>query len=186
MQEPAEFTPESDRKPRKRLNTEMIVAIAAIVVSIMTLFVYIYQARIMMDQQHTSVWPYVEWTMTRYNEEAQEFYISVINKGVGPALVKETHLYLGDTLYTFGEYRKFMANLIGEGNRDALWIMYSVVDNRVLAPGEEVKIFHVKNWKDVRIPAFDFKRITYDICYCSIYDDCWTTDGTISKEGGCK
>jgi hypothetical protein len=181
-----ETTNNPDNPQKKRFGTEMIVALAAIMVSVMTLFVYIYQARIMQEQQHTSVWPYVEWTTTYYSEENQEFYISVINKGVGPALMKDSKLYLDDKLYSYGEYHEFMNDLLGQGKRDSLWIMYSVVDNRVMAPGEEVKIFHVKNWKESRIPQVDFKRIKYTLCYCSIYGDCWTTDGTISREGSCQ
>jgi hypothetical protein len=182
-----EDTP-NDQPKKKLLSTEMIVATAAIAVSILTLFVYIYQARIMADQQHTSVWPYVEWTTTFYSEETQEFYISVVNKGVGPALVKDTNLYLDDTLYTYHEHRDFLANLFGleRGNLDSLWVMSSVVENRVMAPGEEVKLLHVKSRRATRIPQFDFRRYKYTICYCSIYGDCWTTDGTISKEGECK
>lgn len=173
-------------KSKRKLSTEMIVALAAIVVSIMTLFVYIYQARIMQEQQHTSVWPHVEWATTYYSEVSQEFYISVVNKGVGPALVNDTKLYLDDKAYSYNEYSEFMKDLLGQGKRDSLWIVYSVADNRVLAPGDEVKIFHVKNWREARIPKVDFNRIRYTLCYCSIYNDCWTTDGTVSKEGNCK
>ena len=178
--------PSGGEHPRKGIKSEVIVAISAIAISIMTLFVYIFQAQIMMDQQHTSVWPYVEWTSTYYSEENQEFYISVVNKGVGPALIKDTRLTLDDSVYSYDRYGDFMKALIGKGRRDSLWVMYSVADNRVLAPGEEVKIVHVKNWQTARIPTFNIRRITYTICYCSIYDDCWTTDGTISKEGRCK
>ena len=164
----------------------MLVALSAIVISIMTLAVYIFQARIMMEQQHTSVWPYVEWTLTYISEENQEFYISVINKGVGPALVKDTRLYLDGNVYKHHEYGNFMKDLLGEERRDSLWILYSVVDNRVMAPGEEVKIFHVKSWKNRRIPLVEYSRIKYTLCYCSIFKDCWTTDGTISVEAQCK
>lgn len=183
---PTPMEDSSSEQPKKRFSTEMIVALSAVVVSIMTLFVYIYQARIMMDQQHTSVWPYIEWTPTYYSEENQEFYISVINKGVGPALVKDTKLYLDDTLYTYNEYDKFIEKLLGPGKRKALWVMTSSVANRVMAPGEEVKLFHVKNWKDARIPDIQRKRYRLSICYCSIYGDCWTTNGTVSKEGACE
>jgi hypothetical protein len=164
----------------------MIVALAATLVSIMSLAVYIFQAQLMMEQQHTSVWPYVEWTTTYINDDNQEFYISVINKGVGPALVKDTRLYLDGKVYKYNDYKGFLKNLLGEGRSDSLWILYSVVDNRVMAPGEEVKIFHVKSWRGKRIPVVDYKRYKYTLCYCSVYKDCWTTDGTISVEGECK
>lgn len=171
---------------RRRISTDRIVAVAAITISVMTLFVYIFQSRIMLEQQHNSVWPHVEWTMTNINEEEQQFYISIINKGVGPALIKEVKFYLDGKVYLSGDYTEFMKNLLGEGRRDSLWIVYSTVDGRVLAPGEEIKIFNVKSWKGVRIPPIDYNRFRYTLCYCSIYNDCWTTDGTISGESKCK
>lgn len=186
MEEMPGSTPHLDPTKKSRLSSEMIVALAAIVVSVMTLGVYIFQARIMADQQQTSVWPYVEWTLTFLSEENQEFYISVMNKGVGPALINDTKLYLDGKPYTYNDYRDFMKDLVGQETRDCLWIVYSVADNRVMAPGEEVKIFHAKAWQGTRIPSIDYDRIKYSLCYCSIYDDCWTTDGTISVEGRCR
>ncbi|MCW5911081.1 MAG: hypothetical protein KIT62_08400 [Cyclobacteriaceae bacterium] len=184
MEEIPKSAASPDQSVKKGLRSEMIVALSAIVVSIMTLSVYIFQARIMMDQQHTSVWPYVEWVYNYISEENQEFYISVINKGVGPALVRDSKIYLDGKLYK--DYSDLIKDLVGEGKRDSLWIVYSGVDNSVMAPGEEVKIFHVKSWRGTRIPMVDSKRFNYTLCYCSIYKDCWTTDGTNLVEGQCK
>ena len=66
-----------------RFSTEMVVSLCVIFVSIATLMVYVYQARIMQSQLHASVWPYVEWGTSNY----QKFEIIVQNKGIGPALV---------------------------------------------------------------------------------------------------
>lgn len=166
---------------KKGLKSEVIVAVAAIAVSVMTLFVYIYQARIMIAQQHTSVWPHLEVSDTYTSTDAeQDFYFEVSNKGVGPALVKQTKLTLDGKPYA--NSMEMLGDLLGEKQRDSLWILYSSVSNRVLAPGDQVKIFHIKNWKGARIPNIEVKRIRFTVCYCSIYDDCWSTDGT---EGEC-
>jgi hypothetical protein len=172
-----------DTSSKKGLKSEMIVAVAAIVVSVMTLFVYIFQARIMMDQQHTSVWPYVEWSTTFISEDAQEFYLEVVNKGVGPALIKQETLSLNGKEYQ--NYKEMLGELLGEDKRDALWIVYSSIDNRVLAPGESAKIFHVKNWKEARIPEVNYSGLAYSVCYCSIYDDCWITQGSPPEDSDC-
>jgi len=175
----------------------MIVALAAITVSVMTLFVYIYQARIMTEQQHTSVWPFLEWSTTVMNADDQEFYLEVMNKGVGPALVKGSKLTLDGIQYMesrdtvdgkpIGDYRDMIKKLIGESRHDSLWIMYSVIDNRVLAPSEQVRIFHIKNWKSARIPSVDYySRLAYSIVYSNIYGDCWTTQGSVSEESECE
>lgn len=163
----------------------MIVGIAAIVVSVMTMFVYIFQAGIMMDQQHMSVWPYVEWSETYINSEDQEFYIEVFNKGVGPAIVKDVKLTLDGKKYD--NYPDVLQELLGGKEiLDSLWRLYSPVNHRVLAPGEQLKVFYVKNWKGARIPEIDIKRLTFSICYCNIYDDCWTTRGLVVEESECE
>jgi hypothetical protein len=179
---------ENDSPAQKtRFKSEFIVALAAIVVSVMTLFVYIYQARIMMDQQHTSVWPYVAWNFSFFDEgKTQELYISVVNKGVGPALVKDVQLTLDGTPYFPTKYDELLKELFGQTRRDSLWIIYENVSNIVMAPGDEVKLFYVKSWQGAQIPEVEWQRFKASLCYCSVYDDCWTTDGKDVKAGRCK
>src|SRR5688500_3742991 len=86
-----EEQPEIETKT-SRIRSEWVVAATAMTVSILSLAVYIYQAKIMQEQQQTSVWPYIEWTSTISSSDG--FYISVINKGVGPAIVKKSRLTL--------------------------------------------------------------------------------------------
>lgn len=163
---------------KKKVEKQWIVAIAAVVVSVLTLFVYFYQARVMMKQQHISVWPYLEWTTTLSDE--QGFYLSVQNKGIGPAIVKSTDLRLDDKPL---EARAMLKELLGT-KADSLWIFGSVIDYRVIAPGEEIRLFHVKDNENVKVPDLmnDLKRIYYTVCYCSVYDDCWTSYGLVVKE----
>src|SRR5690349_4779433 len=73
-----------------RTRSEYLVAATALVVSLSTLGVYIYQAKVMREQQHISVWPCMEWNVTN----AGEFHISAQNKGVGPAIVRKVELSL--------------------------------------------------------------------------------------------
>ena len=163
----------------------MIVGIAAIVVSVMTMFVYIFQAGIMMDQQHMSVWPYLEWSSTYISTpDEQEFYMDVINKGVGPARVKDVKIIFEGKKYD--DYTTLLQELFGKTRHDSLWIITDGVNNRVMAPGEQIRVFHVKNRNGARIPDVDTVPLTYSICYCSIYDDCWTTYGKKVEESECE
>jgi hypothetical protein len=166
-----------------RIRSEWIVAISAIIISVLSLFVYIYQAKIMQEQQQTAVWPYLEWTVTI--STSQGFYLSVINKGVGPALVKKTRLTLDGKETNSVQLTR---DLIGEPKIDSLWAFYSRVDERVIAPGEEIRLFHVKDGKSARLvfPQDLSDRITYEITFASIYGDCWTSKGLSVLEGGCQ
>lgn len=151
---------------------------AAIVVSVMTMFVYIYQAKIMREQQYTAVWPYLEWMMST----GQGFSIRVMNKGVGPAIIKSTSFKLdGKPVNGVNEL------LIGLfGNIDSLSRSEEEINNRVIAPGEQLEIFNIFDGPATRkIDKSIYTRIEYEICYCSIYEECWTSVGLRVVEGRC-
>jgi hypothetical protein len=182
MEETTEPAKPGTEPPRKKIRSEWIVAFSAVSVSILTLFVYIYQARIMMEQQHASVWPYLEWTLT--SSPGTEIYLSVQNKGTGPAVVKNTELKLDGNIIN---HRDMVKALLGN-QLDSLWHFFSIVDNRVLAPGDEIRLFHVKNDNGVTVPRIPkiFERIQYTICYCSVYGDCWTSYGLQVEKDNCE
>lgn len=166
------------KKPRF-FKTDVIVAFAAVLISVMTLFVYIYQTRLMREQQHISVWPYLEWYMTKRTDEG--FYLSVVNKGVGPAIIKSTSLSLDGKAITTREY---LSKLVGK--LDTLSIFYNEVNKRVIAPGEEIRLFQIYNPEISKsLPPNVFARTQYEICYCSIYGDCWTSKGLTVVEDEC-
>ena len=178
-----EGLPEIEKKSSK-VRSEWLIAITAITVSILSLAVYIYQTKIMQEQKQTSVWPYLEWIPTIAS--ADGFYISVINKGVGPAIVKKTRLTLDGKETTSVQ---FIRDLIGEKKIDSLWAFYTRVDGRVLAPGEEIRLFHIKDGAArLMLPSPEelSTRVTYEITFASIYGDCWTSKGMTVVEGGCE
>lgn len=167
-----------------KIRSEFIVSFSAIFVSIATLFVYIYQARIMQKQQHTSVLPYVEWL---YSNAGDEFLISVENKGIGPAFVKGLTMKLDDQ--PVGSNSALFKKLLGT---TSFSFINSTVDGRVISPGEKIELVHV--YDSAQANAIDSlllwnnspHKFSLEICYCSVYNDCWTTDGTHSKETVCR
>lgn len=174
-------SPIGDPRKGRRWGPEWLIALSAVLVSIATMGVSIYQARIMQGQQLASVWPYIEWTTTFSSNNG--VYLSVINKGVGPARINETHLFLDGK--EIGDVRE-MLRILTNGQSDSLSIFGSAVDYRVLAPGEEVRLFHMTGKGiDIQKMIESFKRVHYTVCYCSIYDQCWTSQG-LKIEAGCK
>lgn len=159
------------KRERKVLKAEMIVALSAIFISVMTLFVYMYQAHIMRQQQHASVWPYLEWAMEV--SVNNEMHIAVINKGVGPAIIKSNSIKLDGA--SIANARELLYRLM-EGNMDSLSASITDIDTTVIAPGEEVHLLEIADRSGKR--KFDpelYYRIQYEICYCSVYGDCWTS-----------
>lgn len=160
-----------------KFNTEFLVALSAILVSLITLFVYIFQARIMQEQKYASVWPYIEWDMTISSEG---FQIAVTNKGIGPAIIKATEWKLdGEPITGSPDY---VSRLLGSA--DSLSIFWGTIDNRVIAAGETIEVLHIYN--DVRSKLSNvYKRTSLEIKYASIYGDCWTSKGLSVVEGNC-
>lgn len=166
-----------------RIKSEVVVAFSAIFVSIATLFVYMYQARIMQNQLHTSVWPYIEWL---YSNAENEFVITVENKGIGPAIIKDVTMKLDSAVV--GSNSSLFKKLLGHSNFD---FINSTVKGRVILPGEKVEMVHI--YDSAAAHAVDSlllwtnSKHTFElvICYCSVYDDCWKTDGTKAIGSDC-
>ena len=168
-------------KRKFKISKEWAVSLSAIFVSIATLFVYVYQARIMQSQQHASVWPYIEWTVTI--SSAEGIYLSVHNKGVDPAIIKHTDLSLDNIPVGTRE----LMNKLTNGKADSLWSFTSTVEKRVMAPGDEIRLFHMKGEELFKMDLGNiYHRIKYNICYCSIYDECRTTTDNEPVKSECK
>lgn len=175
-----EGSKQEEVKPPKKLDTGLIVGLSAIFISIATLFVYIYQARIMVKQQHASVWPRIEWVRSNVNGT----FVEVVNKGIGPAIIKNSTFKLDGKEYSTVD--KMLNELLGQPqNFDAIT---SFISGRVMSPGESFKPFVVLD--SVNAHKLDSvlsnRQFELEICYCSIYDDCWTTTGVMVTEGACK
>jgi hypothetical protein len=165
---------------KTKFSTELIVALAAIFVGVATLFVYIYQARIMQHQQYASVWPYVEWVS--YSSDTQGFFIHVENKGVGPAIIKSVKMTLDGK--ELSSNRELFKAMIGKDDFD---FDQSTIEGRVIAAREIIKPFFIADTVIANQfnKAFEKKPFRLEICYCSIYDECWTSYGIEVIESKC-
>jgi hypothetical protein len=178
---------------KARLKPEMIIALCATFVSIATLGVYIYQARVMIrqaeimqSQQHVSVWPYLETITTTMisSDKPDEAFYEIENKGIGPAIVKHVAIKVDDVVMK--DNNELFETMIGK--TDTLSISTTAVKNRVIAPGEKIRAFHVIGDDLVKRFAISFqkKKFEYIICYCSVYNDCWISNANAVTESDCK
>jgi hypothetical protein len=156
------------------------VGIMAIVINIITVSVYMYQAHIMQTQQHASAWPYLEW-LPSFNEDT--YYVEISNNGIGPAIIKNVDIHLDDKY--FPHIDSLFIELIGT---DYFPHYKSTVENRVLPAGKSIRLFQVNSAKWAQ-QVFDKMRkheFKLSICYESIYGDAWTSEGREVTESKCK
>lgn len=165
---------------RPRIKYEMIVAVAAIVIGVATLVVYMYQARIMREQQQASVWPYVEWTLSLGSQTG--FDITVVNKGVGPAIIKSTSLELDGK--PMPDATALMNALLD--HPDTISYNTSTIDGTVMAPGETIHFLQIAaNSATRKLDPSVYNRISFKITYSSIYNQCWINSGKKTVETNC-
>lgn len=151
--------------------SEFILVGTALLVSLCTLGVYIYQAKVMKEQQHVAVWPYMEWNTSN----VEDYHFTAQNKGVGPALIRKVEMTVDGR--RVANNQALIEAVLGPGAQ--LPHVNSSLEGRVLTPGEQVVALRIPDLKagrdfETKLRSHDFQmRITY----CSVYGECWVTDG---------
>lgn len=156
------------------------IGIMAVVINIITVSVYMYQARIMQEQQHASAWPYLEW-LPSFNEET--YYIEISNNGIGPAIIRNVDLAIDDK--NFSDIESLFVQLLGTSYFPHFT---STVQNRVLPAGKSIRLFQVNDAKWAAQVFGEMRKhdFSMNICYESIYGDRWTSKGVEVIAGHCQ
>ena len=71
-------------------NSDKIVSISAILISLATMAIYLYQTHLIKKQQNASVMPYIR---IMYSFDNDRFEVLVLNEGLGPAFIDEVNTY---------------------------------------------------------------------------------------------
>lgn len=151
-------------------NPEMIIAGSALIVSLITAFASIYSAFIDRAYARSSVWPRLEIHRS-YDGSGAYFSYGVNNKGTGPAVIKYAKLSYNDkVLKSWPEYLQMRSGR-------AVGHTQSHIGSKVLSAGESIKPLETRD-KEVATLLADEDGLQIELCYCSIYDECWLTDRT--------
>lgn len=167
-------------KQRKNFDRSDLIAVAALLMSMLALFVSIYEARIlkaqhkiMVSQERTAVWPYVDGHLTYQYTDRILIEYRLENKGIGPSRIDQTHLAVnGQAVESYMQLSEQLRSFFP----DSVEIDLALVDmtNQILSPEEEVQVLgiQVSRFKDDIERARSLK-VSAEVCYCSIYNECW-------------
>jgi hypothetical protein len=159
---------------------DFFIAIAALVVSILTTATLVYQTHVIQEQYSATIWPYLTIATTN-NPNGRR--IQLVNEGLGPALVRSAQLYIdGKAVRSWNDVehvleRDPLARRAPKGH--GFSSQDSTVDaSTILRPGESEMIFAVTLSK--KIPRVLLLRhpLALDMCYCSLNGSCWKTHVT--------
>jgi hypothetical protein len=189
----------TDSGERRWRVIELIIAGAIVVISLASLFTAVYQSIIMRRTLEASVWPRVEWENSSYDDEhrVNAIIFALANRGVGPARIARVEILLeGERV---GNEDALLLNccLDGEAQEERSVTLKrvteqtftSTLDGAALTPGQERILFEFERPVDdsLALTVWDRLNETRDeldltVCYCSVFDDCWTTRARANKQ----
>ena len=162
---------ENERTERRNVRWDAVAAIIASLVGFLALVVagytaYIqrYTAEIQKKQVQAQVWP---WLVAGNNDN--ENSIEVINKGVGPAIVKSAQVLVDGRPQP--DWRHVLKALGTVPHR----FSQSTLNPNVLTPGEKVSVIQFADKDEYeRFRTAAVAHLTLiDVCYCSTLGECW-------------
>ena len=151
---------------------EMIVGLSALLVSLVAVGVALYSAYIDRAYARASVWPRLEVGRS-FNPETYTYLVT--NNGTGPAVVKWAVLTLkGEPL---AHWRQYMDSIVPDEKQDGDVIRYSQshISTSVLPATKEIKVMSSDAPELIAMLHQASSDTELQLCYCSIYDECWTT-----------
>jgi hypothetical protein len=146
------------------------VSYIAIGLSLAALLISLLEVLAVRDEQRAEVWPYLHVDLSY---SAEGFALFATNKGVGPARVRSAELFLDGAPLL--DLDAAIAEALGA--EDAFSYELYRADTPapgVMAADERIDMFAVP-WepRTRRLVEIWFDRLEVELCFCSVYDECW-------------
>jgi hypothetical protein len=161
--------PRTDRRPlwSRISEPEMLIAMSAVLIGACALVVSVVQVQIMREEQHASVWPRLH--VSQSYAQGTNLGISLVNPGIGPAVIKHIKVSVDGVSRT--TWKSVLEALVpAHPPRD---LALSTISQRIVPAGEEVVALHTADPQLADALAQALAKLSMELCYCSVYDDCW-------------
>lgn len=135
---------------------EMLIAFSALFISLVTAVVGVYSAYVDREYARASVWP----RLVMYYEMHSTDSYSVSNRGTGPAIIKYAKIKEGNKAIKFWREVSNFPNAFNQSH----------IGGMTLPSNETIKMVGAKDSKTFRAST---QPLSIELCYCSIYDECW-------------
>ena len=164
---------------------EMVIAVCAVITSVVALIIGWDQARIMRLQQKADVWPMIQIThQTDYNDQHVSYAVQFENAGVGPALIDSHYIYIpgadGESgfldLVDYAAPESFGQPQLGTSSLDGRVIRQGAI--LVPIQASWVATPETTSALQSRVDQFvsgDLEPAVVFSCYCSILEECWVS-----------
>lgn len=154
------------------LEPQTLIALSAVLIGACGLFISLYEASLMRQNQRAAVWPRVA---VGFNISDTLVTFIAENAGVGPARVQSAEIRHNDsTLVNWIDLlRRTSAGSLSVSSN------LNLVNGRVMSPEKRIEFatFDFREEENAEALADSILRGSTDVhaCYCSVYDECWIT-----------
>ncbi|MDN4166556.1 hypothetical protein QWY31_13690 [Cytophagales bacterium LB-30] len=171
------------QKSKKRFwNSEKLLSTAAIIASMGTMFVIIYQTSLIRTQQYASVLPYLEVWNSSPNDSS--YSLILVNNGIGPAFIESIQIHYNDTVFAL-DPANFTDSIIAKREGLTPDFYYSnIIRGRLIPAGEMVSMVGISdNKKSAKVfkQWFGEQKAQVEIQYRSIYEERWKAKGLMKE-----
>ena len=161
--------------PKRKIHSEMLVGVSAVVIGVCALGVSLYEANLMREQQRAAVIPILELARS-YNASVSDpsnnrLWIIAQNVGIGPARVQDFTVTVDGVPQP--TWDAAMRELTGRDERVSY--SQSTINGRTIPPDRTIRMFELADVELIFEILGNYGRLEYEACYCSIFDECWTT-----------
>ena len=165
-----------------KFNADRIVGISAMIISLSSLIVFIYQTKLMREHQYQSVYPYLSVTTERFGFPNPAIILT--NDGIGPAIIVSSVItYKGEKYET--DLPSFLFDNYPEADSIANLVYTNIKAGQLIPAGQRLQIITIDETEDMEsanllfqvLQKLDKDDVGWDIIYRDIYDNKWALTG---------
>jgi len=153
-------------------HSDKVIAIAATITAAVALLVAVLEVRGQQEFQKLSVEPYIELGNSGGSSIGHYAFL-MINNGLGPGIIRSGSFTV-DGIEMNSWNHAVRTTTENESLYDSTYS--SIYRNRRIKASETIEVFKIAPYEGIAQEfheAMSTGRVEYEICYCSIYEDCW-------------
>lgn len=145
----------------------------AVFIALTSVAITLWEARATREHDRMSVWPRLA---QESSDSAGSFTRTITNVGLGPALVKSYTIRVDNAPLT--SWNAIVASMLGPSQPVPGFYFSTVGPGTVILPGHTIQVLTISAPKVSALAMAQDHRVVGRLCYCSLYDECWTIEST--------
>jgi hypothetical protein len=154
--------------------SDRLLSLSAVLISVCTLIVFLYQTNLIRKQQYMSVFPYVN--LGHSGSFTENYTLILQNNGIGPAIIKSVEVESSDG-EKYADIVEYVADNVTE-NDSADYFFANLFAGRLIPEKETIELLGINDANlETAIKLrelLDEEVVSIKIIYESIYGEQWT------------